>query len=199
LLWLVFLHPTLTHDECTVVRVVLSLAAAGIGAIIPGTISARVAGFAKAGGAAAFFLIVFFKYDCPKIEVHPAETSPPAPVVTQPAPMFHDTDQSGNKYVVSWDPDPNCSGFDHAPNHQCNFTHTQQSFAGDNTPYDHWELKLEAPGPVTSVTCQPRGSNEFNQVKGDTTGEIDGHTAICKGWINGGDAPIHITVYYAQR
>jgi hypothetical protein len=201
LLWLVFLHPTLTYDECIVVKVVLSLAAAGIGAIVPGTISARAGGFAKAGGAAAFFLIVFFKYDCPKNEPHPREVAAPAPapVVTQPAPTFHDADQNGNRYVISWDTDPNCSGFDHAATHRCNFTHTQTSFAGDNTPYDHWELKLQTPGPVTSVLCQPTGSNEFNQVKGDPNGEIDGHWATCKGWINGGDAPIHMTVYYQQK
>lgn len=51
LLWFVFLHPKLTYDECIVEKVVLSLAAAGIVAIIPGTISAKAGGFAKAGGA----------------------------------------------------------------------------------------------------------------------------------------------------
>ncbi len=120
---------------------------------------------------------------------------PPAPQ----APTFHDTDRDGNKYVVNWDSDPNCSGFDHAASHRCNFTHTQMSFAGDNTPYDHWDLKFEAPGPVTSVICQTTGSNEFNQVKGDNKGEIDGHWARCQGWINGGDAPIHMTAYYQQH
>jgi hypothetical protein len=82
LLWLVFLHPKLTYDECKVVKVVLSLAAAGIGAIIPGTISAKAGGFAKAGGAAAFFLIVFFRYDCPTNEPHPNDVNPSAPTVT---------------------------------------------------------------------------------------------------------------------
>ena len=119
----------------------------------------------------------------------------PAP----PVPTFHDMDREGNKYVVNWDSDPNCSNFDHATSHRCNFTHTQMKFAGDNTPYDHWDLKFEAPGPITSVTCQPTGSNEFNQVKGDTRGEIDGHWATCQGWINGGDAPIHMTAYYQQK
>jgi hypothetical protein len=117
---------------------------------------------------------------------------------TPPALAFHDADREGNKYVVNWDSDPNCSNFDHAPNHRCNFTHTQMKFAGDNTPYDHWDLKFEAPGPVASVVCQPTGSNEFNQVKGDTKGEIDGHWATCQGWINGGDAPIHMAAYYRQ-
>jgi hypothetical protein len=45
----------LTYDECVVTKVVLSLAAAGIGAIIPGTISAKAGGFAKAGGSRDFF------------------------------------------------------------------------------------------------------------------------------------------------
>lgn len=118
---------------------------------------------------------------------------------TSPVPTFHDTAPDGSKYVVNWDSDPNCSNFDHAANHRCNFTHTQMSFAGDNTPYDHWDLKFKAPGPVTSVVCQTTGSNEFNQVKGDTKGEIDGDWATCQGWINGGDAPIHMTAYYQQR
>jgi hypothetical protein len=127
------------------------------------------------------------------------DTGPGSTSAIPPAPTFHDADQAGNKNVINWDPDPNCSHFDNAPNHRCNFTHTQTTFAGDNTPYDHWELKLEAPGPVTSVLCQPTGGNEFNQVKGDTKGEIDGHWATCQGWINGGDAPIHMTVYYQQK
>jgi hypothetical protein len=124
---------------------------------------------------------------------------PGAELTTPPQPTFHDTDPDGNKYVVSWDSDPNCSNFDHAPTHRCNFTRTQMSFPGDNTPYDHWDLKFETPGPVTSVACQPTGGNEFNQVKGDTRGEIDGHWATCQGWINGGDAPIHMTAYYQQK
>jgi hypothetical protein len=86
LLWLVFLHPNLTYDECIVVKVVLSLAAAGIGAIIPGTISANAGGFAKAGGAAAFFRIVFFRYDYPKNEPHPNDVHLPTPTTAQPAP-----------------------------------------------------------------------------------------------------------------
>jgi type II secretory pathway component PulM len=65
LLWLVFKNPRLSHDQCIVVKVILGLAAAGVGAILPGKIFVKFAGIANATGAAAFFFLVFWKYDCP--------------------------------------------------------------------------------------------------------------------------------------
>src|SRR5262249_36253978 len=158
---------------CMLVRVILSLAAAGVGAILPGTIRADAPRLAKATGAAAFFVVVFFVYTCKADSPIPPVDPTPTPIANpQPTPTFHDEDQNGNKYVTSWSMDPACKN--PIPNpavQRCIFTHTQQSFAGDNTPYDHWRLEYDVPGPVVSVQCDPTGTNEFNQVKGDNQGE----------------------------
>lgn len=111
---------------------------------------------------------------------------------------WHTEDRNGNQYIINWEIDPACRGA-HDAQHPCNFTHTQRSFAGDNTPYDHWDIGVEAPGPVTQVECQTTGPNEFNEVKGDTRGLIGGRLARCTGWINGGDFPIRMTVHYKMR
>jgi hypothetical protein len=113
---------------------------------------------------------------------------------------WHDTDPQGRPYTIVWLADPAClkkQYFDET--HRCSFEHAQVSFPGDNTPYDRWNLSLEAPGPVYDVQCQPTGSNEFNEIKGDTKGQSDSNIARCSGWINGGDAEIKMTVRYKQK
>src|SRR4029077_524775 len=86
LLWLLFLRPAISQAQCYLVRIVLALAAAGIGAIIPGTISANAPGVAKAGGAAAFFVIVLAVYSCPADPrpVQPEKSSAPNPELSPP-------------------------------------------------------------------------------------------------------------------
>lgn len=113
------------------------------------------------------------------------------------AQTWHTDDEKGIPYSLTWSIDPACQQtqkIDAA--HGCHFVRTQQSFAGDNTPYDQWNLSLEAPGPVYDVTCAPTGSNEFNEVKGNTKGQPSGNFGRCSGWINGGDAEIRMTVLY---
>jgi hypothetical protein len=117
---------------------------------------------------------------------------------TPPSAALHTEDKDGNKYVVNWQMDPACHNFVADATHRCKFTHTQMSFAGDNTPYDHWDLSVQAPGAVYAVECQTVASNEFNEIKGDTRGEIDGSWARCKGWINGGDGPVNVHAFYKQ-
>src|SRR5258707_9851452 len=51
-------HPT--PFQIFVFRVVLALAAAGLGAIIPGLIQVQAGPFVRAGGAIALFVIVFW-------------------------------------------------------------------------------------------------------------------------------------------
>jgi hypothetical protein len=209
LLWVVFSHPALTYPECVLVKVILALAAAGIGAIVPGTISTNAPGIAKAGGAAAFFVIVLALFNCPSTSPNPANTGQasggsPAPTPKEPQPPkkqeWHTEDESGSQYKVVWRIDPACHETDRQDaKHICQFAHTQTSFAGDNTPYDQWNISLEAPGPVYDVECEPLGSNEFNEVKGVTKGENDGNFARCRGWINGGDGEIKMTVLYKQK
>ena len=53
-------YPQPTRFQEFTFRLILALAAAGIGAILPGLIVANVGKFVRAGGAAAFFVIVFW-------------------------------------------------------------------------------------------------------------------------------------------
>jgi hypothetical protein len=52
--------PDPTPTQWFVFRVVLALAAAGIGAVIPGLIVVHVSKFIRAGGAIALFVIVYY-------------------------------------------------------------------------------------------------------------------------------------------
>jgi hypothetical protein len=138
--------------------------------------------------------------DAPPPTDKPGDSPGPKTDEEPKKPEWHTEDENGNKYVVVWRMDPACHRAD--PNdtkHLCNFTHTQMSFAGDNTPYDHWNIKVEPPGPVVDVLCETTGTNEFNEVKGVTKGDIDGKFASCSGWINGGDADIKLTAWYKQK
>jgi hypothetical protein len=127
-------------------------------------------------------------------EPEPPHPEPAPPVV--PEKTLHTEDEEGHPYVVSWQMAPNCQGFVPDDSHKCNFTKTQMTIGGDNTPFDHWDLSVKAPGAVYDVLCQTTGSNEFNEVKGDQTGTPEGDWGRCQGWINGGDAPISITARY---
>jgi class 3 adenylate cyclase len=109
-------------------------------------------------------------------------------------------DENGNQYKIAWRVDPACRESERQDaKHLCEFVRTQRFFAGDNRPYDRWNISLEAPGPVYDVQCEPTGTNEFNEVKGNTKGHIEGNIARCSGWIDGGDAEIQMTVLYKQR
>jgi len=113
------------------------------------------------------------------------------------AQTWHTEDEKGIPYSLTWSIDPACRQTQKIDaTHGCHFVRTQQSFAGDNTPYDQWNLSLGAPGPTYDVTCEPTGSNEFNEIKGNTKGHPDGNVGRCSGWINGGDAEIRMTVLY---
>jgi hypothetical protein len=59
LLFIAFLVPDPTTTQWFVFRVVLALAAAGIGAIIPGLIVVNVSKIIRAGGAIAVFVVVY--------------------------------------------------------------------------------------------------------------------------------------------
>jgi hypothetical protein len=60
LLGLAILFPTPTAFQYTVFRSVLSLAAAGIAAMIPGFITVSISTWLRAGGALAVFAVVYF-------------------------------------------------------------------------------------------------------------------------------------------
>jgi hypothetical protein len=78
LIVLAICFPDPTPFQYMVFRIVLALAAAGAGAIIPGFIEVNVPGWIRAGGAVAVFVIVFF-YN-PAMLVAPATDNDKAPV-----------------------------------------------------------------------------------------------------------------------
>jgi hypothetical protein len=197
-IWLVWLRPALTHTQNSLVAATMALVAAGFGATLPGVFRVSKTfprGILRAGAAAALFGAVLFSYNYPA-----AETSHPVPTVQSPLqPDLHAEDKDGKKYMIVWQIDPACRGYVFDLAHHCNLEHTQTNFPGDNTPYDRWNISLEAPGPVYEVKCEPTGPHEFTEVKGYTKGTSDSNIARCSGWINGGDAPIRMTVLYLQR
>jgi hypothetical protein len=68
LLSIAFLVPNPTVTQWFVFRVVLALAAAGIGAIIPGLIVVNVSNVVRAGGAIALFVLIYW-FNPPKLVV----------------------------------------------------------------------------------------------------------------------------------
>jgi hypothetical protein len=68
LLSIAYLVPNPTVTQWFVCRVVLALAAAGIGAIIPGLIVVNVSNVVRAGGAIALFVLVYW-FNPPKLVV----------------------------------------------------------------------------------------------------------------------------------
>jgi hypothetical protein len=68
LLVIAFMIPTPTVTQWFVFRVVLALAAAGFGAIVPGLIVINVSNVVRAGGAIALFVLVYW-FNPPKLVV----------------------------------------------------------------------------------------------------------------------------------
>jgi hypothetical protein len=97
----------------------------------------------------------------------------------------------------------NCDNDPHTPHQWCTFLHTQIRLGASRDPFDQWNLIVEAPAPVKKVTCYYTGPNEFHYLQykeankpQTVAGEIYGNNGICRGWINGGKAPVSITVAY---
>ncbi|OGB25754.1 MAG: hypothetical protein A3I66_05075 [Burkholderiales bacterium RIFCSPLOWO2_02_FULL_57_36] len=59
LLWLVFREEQLNEDKAKLVHLVSSLAAAGVGAALPGWLNIEYKNFVRAGGALGLFVLVF--------------------------------------------------------------------------------------------------------------------------------------------
>jgi hypothetical protein len=103
----------------------------------------------------------------------------------------------------SWTIDPACKNYSPTPQRWCNFLRTQIRLGASQDAFDQWNVIAEAPGPVTSVTCKTTGSNEFHFLQymqenkpAEVPGDHYGNVATCRGWINGSDANIVITVTY---
>lgn len=70
--------PNPSPTQATTFRIVLALAGAGFGAFIPGFLNVSVGNFARAGGALAIFLIVYF-WDPASRQVDSRPATDPAP------------------------------------------------------------------------------------------------------------------------
>jgi hypothetical protein len=77
MLVLAIAFPNPTPFQYTVFRIVLALAIAGVAAMIPGFLEVEISGRIRAGGALAFFVIVYFynpaKFVTPPSDVHRAQ------------------------------------------------------------------------------------------------------------------------------
>lgn len=87
MLTVALLVPNPTTTQWFVFRVILALAAAGIGSVIPGLIDVHVSTFIRAGGAIALFVIVYY-------------VNPPQFVVSTP-PIHQSTSGVNSPAVVS--------------------------------------------------------------------------------------------------
>ncbi len=75
LLILAILFPNPTAFQYTIFRSVLSLAAAGVAAMIPGFISLSVSKWLRAGGALAVFAVVYFYNPAALVRSAPSQTN----------------------------------------------------------------------------------------------------------------------------
>lgn len=89
LLVLVLFFPTLTPEAYTIFRIVIALAAAGIGAVIPGVLDVRMKGLLRAGGAMALFVIVYF-------------FSPPAATPVTEPPILANPSENPDRAITEW-------------------------------------------------------------------------------------------------
>jgi hypothetical protein len=112
LLCLAIFFPTPTETQWFVFRVVLALAAAGVGAVLPGLISVRAGGVIRAGGALALFVIVFW-FNPPKLVSAPPKRSLNIPSLGKPYHMVATISASGNKIEKKTIPHPTSNGDDH--------------------------------------------------------------------------------------
>lgn len=128
-------------------------------------------------------------YILPPIIKHEVPPPPPA------KPQWHKEDETGQAYQEFWTMDPNCKGHPEriTAKHRCQFAQTQIHEPGDNTPYDTWNLYMDAPGPVYEVGCEPTGQHEIK-----ARWVPQGNTGLCTGEINGGDADIRMYIKWQQ-
>jgi hypothetical protein len=75
LLAMAIFFPNPTAFQYTIFRSVLSLAAAGLAAMIPGFISLSVSNWLRAGGALAVFAVVYFYNPAALISSAPSQTN----------------------------------------------------------------------------------------------------------------------------
>ena len=105
--------------------------------------------------------------------------------------------------TLTWKIDPACKNYNPTPQRWCDFFQTQIHLGESNDACDQWNVTAEAPGVVTDVSCKTTGAGEFHFLQYKEAnkpqvvpGQHYGNIGVCRGWINGGDANIEITVTY---
>lgn len=79
ILVIAIVQPNPTGFSYTVFRIVLALAAAGVGAVIPGFLQVSYRNLLRAGGAVALFVIVYFFAPAPLNTIIDGQPPPPPP------------------------------------------------------------------------------------------------------------------------
>ena len=124
---------------------------------------------------------------------------PPPPTLAPSRPTWHTEDKDGRPYIMYWKYQPNCNGQYGMQSvdatHRCDIERTQIRKPGDNTPYDTWNLYMDAPpgAQVYEVGCTAPGPNEI-----EAQGIPEGQTGHCKGLINGGASQISMYIKWKQ-
>lgn len=77
MLYVAFFIPNPTESQWFTFRVVLALAAAGVGALLPGLISVNAGPYVRAGGALALFVLVYW-FNPPKLVKDPSQLRIPS-------------------------------------------------------------------------------------------------------------------------
>lgn len=102
LIALVIWFPNLSATAYTVFRIVIALAAAGVGAIIPGFLNVEMKGFVRAGGAMALFVIVYFFSPAPPTNIGPVVINVPKEATDRAIHQWFDLVDHG-QYLKAWE------------------------------------------------------------------------------------------------
>ena len=116
LLLIAFLVPEPTAFQLIVFRVILALGAAGFGALLPGFLEVDYRGWLRAGGAAAFFAVVYLVNPPGLIHDTPANSESRSRPATMNARKLAAAEQRMLGRVLKLDPKTECSTDDHETN-----------------------------------------------------------------------------------
>ena len=112
MLCLAVFFPNPTETQWFVFRVVLALAAAGVGAVLPGVINIQAGTVIRAGGALALFVIVYW-YNPPKLVSSPPKQSLNIPSLGKPYHLVATLTASGDRIERKTVPHPLSKNPDH--------------------------------------------------------------------------------------
>jgi hypothetical protein len=112
MLCLAVFFPNPTETQWFIFRVVLALAAAGVGAVLPGLLNVQAGPAIRAGGALALFVIVYW-FNPPKLLSLPAKQSLDIPSLGKPYHIVATVTASGDKIERKTVPHPTSTSADY--------------------------------------------------------------------------------------